>query len=98
MGKLSIDVLGLTEKKNEKLIGAGLGTLGELHDYWQTGKSLRDIKGVGEALDTEFKDAFSDYGAEHPEVFGEQATPDAMKPGDIALVGVSDDEDEESEA
>jgi len=33
---------------------------------------LHDLKGIGEASDTAVRDAFNNYGVDHPEVFGQQ--------------------------
>lgn len=58
----------------EKLVDAGLGKLGELQDYWAAGKQLYDITGIGNEKAAVVADAFSDYGAKHPELFGEEET------------------------
>lgn len=75
---LSVDVLGLKDSATDKLINGKLETLGDLQDFWKSGKRLRDeIDGIGETLDATIVDAFSDYGAENPEVFGQAPAGDA---------------------
>lgn len=68
--------LGLPVGLTEKLVDAGLGTLGELQDFWQSGKQLADITGIGEEKSAQVVDAFSEYGRLHPELFGDAAEAD----------------------
>ncbi len=95
--KLEITVLDLAPAAVDKLFQAGVMTLGDLQDYWQSGKQLCDIKGIGEASDTAIRDAFSTYGVEHSEIFGE--APLAEGEGDAEPEDEEDDDsdDEESE-
>lgn len=72
--RLDINVLAITPAVIDKLYQAGVMTLGDVSDYWKSGKQLVDLKGIGEASDTAVRDAFSNYGVEHPEVFGDRAT------------------------
>lgn len=69
---------GVSKHGVELLEQNHLGTLGDLQDFWQSGKRLLDVKGIGEGMNARIVDAFAEYGAAHPEVFGEQpeSTPD----------------------
>lgn len=73
--KLPVSELDVADHIVGKLDNHGITTLGDLQDHWKAGKRLRDFKGIGEAADTAVVDAFSEYGAQHPEVFGEKAAP-----------------------
>lgn len=73
--KLPVSTLDVADHIVGKLDNHGITTLGDLQDHWKAGKKLRDFKGIGEAADTAVVDAFSEYGAQHPEVFGEKPAP-----------------------
>ncbi len=72
--KLPISALDIADHIVGKLDNNHIATLGDLQDHWKAGKRLCDFKGIGEAADTAVVDAFSEYGAQHPEVFGEPVT------------------------
>jgi len=90
--KLPASVLGIKESWCAKLDSAGYGTLGELQDLWTAGGRLREkCDGIGEATDAAIVDAFSEYGAQHPEVFGEkQPIDDAPAEDDDESEAVED--------
>lgn len=68
----SIGVLGLKDGVNSKLEWARITTLGQLDEFWKSGKRLHDLQGIGEEFAAEVADAYADYGKEHPEIFGEK--------------------------
>lgn len=53
----------------EKLETEGLGTLGDLQDFWRARKNLHDLSGIGPEKAAAVADAFADFGAAHPELF-----------------------------
>jgi len=68
--KLKVDQLDIKPGLVTKLAEHGIENLGQLQDFWQSGKDLTDLADIGEAKATSVIDAFSTYGAAHPEVFG----------------------------
>lgn len=66
-----MSALDIAEHIVAKLDNHAINTLGDLQDYWKSGKHLRDFKGIGEAAETAVVDAFAEYGTQHPEIFGE---------------------------
>ncbi len=69
--KLSVTELGLAAGLVAKLEENSLATFGDLHDFWNARKDLKDLKGIGEEKSALVIDAFADYGATHPELFAE---------------------------
>jgi hypothetical protein len=67
---LDLKQLDITPGVLNSLYTGGLMTFGDLSDYWKDGNVLSSIRGIGEASDAAVRDAFSQYGVEHPEVFG----------------------------
>ena len=78
---------GLTDALVDKLAEAGLETLGHLKDYWDGGKYLEDLKGVGPEKSSLITDAFADYAKEHPEVYGEPEEADDDAPPELPKEG-----------
>jgi hypothetical protein len=72
-----VSELGLPDSLNESMEAEGIKTLGDLQSFWNGGKYLSDIKGIGPEKSATVADAFADYGAAHPELFQEQIQPDA---------------------
>jgi hypothetical protein len=70
--KVPVSELEIPDHIASKLGNHAINTLGDLQDYWQSGKHLRDFKGIGEAADSAVVDAFASYGSAHPEVFGQK--------------------------
>lgn len=89
--KLDVNQLTLTPTVINHLYTGGIMTLGDLSDFWKAEKVLTDIKGIGEASDVAVRDAFSEYGVQHPELFEGQAGD--AEPGDEA----DDDEADETD-
>lgn len=56
-----IDILQLTPALTTKLKEAGLGTVGALADYTSAGKSLKDIKGLGDGATAKIDGALEMY-------------------------------------
>ena len=63
---VSICELGQAGAVNEKLINAGLKTLGELADYTAADKLLTDIKGIGQTKADKIGDALAEYWRRNP--------------------------------
>lgn len=70
--KVSVKELGLPDGLITNLEECDLDTLGKLKEFWDGGGDLKDKRGIGEEKAAKVIDAFSDYGAKHPELFGEQ--------------------------
>lgn len=78
-----ITELGLTKGLNKKLEELRITTLGDLQAFWDSGENLIDNTGWGEEKAAKVADAFADYGATHPELFGDADEPEATKPGEV---------------
>lgn len=87
--------LGLTKSLTEGLRDLGLNTLGELQDYWKSGKHLHDEKNWGPEKSAKVSDAFADFGVAHPELFGPQGESESADGDDAAEGEESDAEDSE---
>lgn len=84
-----LSVLAISESLVELLAEGGIDSLGKLKDLWDAGKTLdKAVKGIGAAKALTVSDAFADYGAAHPEVYGDQPpAPAAATPDDDPFAG-----------
>lgn len=93
--RLDINQLEIPPNAINSMYEYGIMTLGDLKHFWDTGAQLHGtVKGIGEATDAKVRDAFSDYGVAHPEVFsgaGEPAGP-AEPTDDADAEGENDNE------
>lgn len=71
----NVDVLGLTAGVLKKLDALGIGTLGDLKDYWDAGKMLHNEKGWGPETAAKVADHWATYQKEHPETWHEHDLP-----------------------
>jgi hypothetical protein len=63
----------VTVKQCEKLAAAGVATLGQLQDRWNSGdEPLNDIKGIGPETADKFADAWGAYAKTHQELYGDE--------------------------
>lgn len=74
--------LAISDGIIETLEAEGISSLGDLQRFWDSGKYLSDIKGIGPEKSATVADAFADYGASHPELFTEQIQPDEDAEGE----------------
>lgn len=65
--------LGLSAGTLSKLESEHIETLGQLDEFWKSGKLLTDIKGIGEETAAKIADAYADYGQQHPALFGQES-------------------------
>lgn len=81
-----LSVLNLPESLVEKLAEGAIETLGHLKAFWDAGRVLNDLKGIGSEKAARVADAWASYAAEHPEVFnadGDPATGDDAEGDDV---------------
>lgn len=96
---VEVGELNISDAMAGKLIENGLSTLGELSDFWKAGKVLTEIKGIGGTKADAIADAFAEYGAAHPELYGQVAEgpvpiSDDSEQDDAAEEGWEIDEDD----
>jgi len=90
-----LTVLALPETLCERLAESAIETLGHLKVFWDAGRSLRDLPGIGESKDTLVKDRWADYGKEHPEIYGVQTAAEAAEgPADLTDDGEGPEEED----
>jgi hypothetical protein len=77
---------GITGKLLEKLIEAGLDTIGKLADYSADGSLLIDLTGIGPAKAEQIENLMADYWAAHPEY---------CQDGETTVEAADEDEDDD---
>lgn len=70
-----LSVLKLPESLINKLSEGAIDTLGHLKAFWDAGRVLNDLKGIGSEKAARVADAWANYAKEHPEVWGEDGPP-----------------------
>ena len=71
-----LSVLKLPESLVAKLAEGAIETLGHLKAFWDAGRVLNDLKGIGSEKAARVADAWANYAKEHPEVWGADGAPD----------------------
>lgn len=78
----SINVLAISDSLANKLDEAGIGTLGDLKAFWDEGKLLCDLKGIGDEKSATIADAWAEYCKSHSEIFGAETAGEESTDGD----------------
>lgn len=79
-----LSVLKLPESLIAKLAEGAIETLGHLKAFWDAGRVLNDLKGIGAEKAARIADAFDVYAKAHPEVWGDDAPAAAGSDDDDA--------------
>lgn len=90
-----LSVLKLPESLLTKLAEGAIETLGHLKAFWDAGRVLNDLRGIGSEKAARVADAWANYAKEHPEVYsadGPPADDDDPFAGDAAPAAEASDE------
>lgn len=71
----SVEVLDIAAGAVKWMDKGGISTLGELVDFWNSGRSLYELSNIGPETSALVCDKFADYAKTHPEVYGEEPLP-----------------------
>jgi len=89
-----VTVLGLADGAVRYLDEGGIATLGDLAAFWIGKRELVELANIGPETAAAIADAYAEYGAAHPELYG---NPPIVAEATTAEASIDDEDDDESD-
>ena len=92
-----VTVLNIAAGAVKYLDESGIGTLGDLADFWASGRELHSLPNIGPETAAAIADAYADYANEHPELYGEPPIVAEASTAEESIETDGDEPDDEDE-